>query len=272
MMQAASLTPALRKWRAVLGLHFQDSLAYRAQGVVWILTDIIPTVTLPLMWLAAYGDRTHLRGFSKEGLVAYYLAVSVVSNLVFAHPWEIARDIKDGRLSIYLTRPFTYYGFIFASNLTWRLVRTMLYIPFFLGILAIFRHYLSWGGFQAGREFWAALVLAHLLSFQIAWLLGMAAFYLVEVGGVYEFWYMIGGFLAGQMAPLELLPEAARAAAQVMPFSYVLWFPVQVFLGNLPQEVVMRGLVVQAVWTVVIWLAGQALWRAGLRKYTAVGI
>jgi len=268
----AAASIALRKWKAVLSLHFQDSLAYRAQGIVWILTDTIPTITLPLMWLAAYGSRTELNGFTREGLVAYYLALSIINNLVFAHPWEIARDIKDGRLSLYLTRPFTYYGFIFASNLTWRLVRTVMYIPFFFIILLVFRHYLTWEGFHVGFPFWAALVLAHLLSYQIAWVLGMAAFYLVEVSGIYEFWYMIGAFLAGQMAPLELLPDFVRNAAQMMPFSYVLWFPVQVFLGKLPADVVYRGLCIQLGWTVVVWLLGRWLWSIGLKRYTAVGM
>lgn len=263
---------ALQKWRAVMTLHFQDSLAYRAQGVVWILTDTIPTITLPLMWLAAYGTRDVMNGFTKPELVAYYLCLSVVNNLVFAHPWETARDIKEGRLSLYLTRPFTYYGFIFASNFTWRIVRTFLYLPFFGIILLIFRHYLVWGDYYLGWEFILSIVLAHLLSYQIAWALGMVAFFLVEVSGVYEFWYMIGAFLAGQMAPLQMLPETVRQIAQILPFSYVLWFPVQIFLGKMPPDAIRAGLVTQAVWVVLVWLLGRWLWSVGLKRYTAVGI
>ncbi len=271
--QWSSAQPARwRKWWAVLNLHLQDSFAYRAQGIVWILTDTVPTITLPLMWLAAFGTRQVMNGFTKTELVAYYLCMSVCANLAQAHPWEIGHDIKEGRLSIYLTRPFSYYWFIFASNLSWRLVRTMMFIPFFGVTLLVLRQYLSWEDFHIGWTFWLSLALAHVLSFQISWCLGQAAFFLVEVGGLFEFYYMIGGFLAGQMAPLQLLPEGVRNLARVMPFSYVLWFPVNIFLGRVPSAEVGAGLLYQVIWIVVMSLLGRVLWNAGLKRYTAVGI
>lgn len=266
----ARLLPS--KWKAVFGLHIQDSIAYRAQGIIWILTDTVPTITLPLMWLAAFGDRELIMGFSRTDLVAYYLAMSVISNLVVAHPWEVARDIKEGRLSIYLTRPFSYYGFIFASNLSWRLVRTFLYIPFFLVILLIFRNYLVWDNYSVSLGLLGSIVLAHVLSFQISWLLGLAAFYLIEISGVYEFYYMVSAFLAGQMAPLTMLPDAVRSLAHALPFSYILWFPVQIFLGNIQGQQILHGMAMQAAWIAVLYVAGALLWRAGMKKYTAVGI
>lgn len=263
---------AISKWRAVFGLHIQDSLAYRAQGIIWIITDTVPTITLPLMWLAAFGDRATINGFSRTEMVAYYLAMAVCSNLINAHPWEISHDIKEGRLSIYLTRPFSYYWFIFASNLSWRMVRTLLFVPFFALTLVIFREYLVWSDYNTGPEFWLSVALAHLLSYQIAWALGLMAFYLVEVGGLYEFYYMIGGFLAGQMAPLQMMPDAVRDLAQALPFAYVLWFPVQVFLGRASGEAVVSGLWHQVFWIAALAALGQFLWRAGLKRYTAVGI
>ena len=260
------------KWWAVFNLHLQDSFAYRAQGIVWILTDTVPTITLPLMWLAAFGSRQMINGFTRQELVAYYLCMSVCSNIAVAHPWEIAKDIKDGRLSIYLTRPFSYYWFIFASNLSWRLVRSVLFVPFFFLTLAVLRPYLSWGNFHLGIEFWLSLILAHILSYQLSWCLGQAAFFLVEISGIYEFYYMIGAFLAGQMAPLQMLPEGIRAVAHFLPFSYVLWFPVQIFLGRIDSAQAYQGMAYQLVWIVVLAILGKWLWNSGLKRYTAVGI
>ncbi len=263
---------SLSKWRAVFSLHMQDSFAYRAQGIVWILTDTVPTITIPLMWLAAFGNRTELNGFTRTGLVAYYLVMSVVTNLVSAHPWEVARDIKDGRLSIFLIRPFSYFWFTFASNLSWRLVRTLLFVPFFAIILLVFRRYLVWQSYNVGWQFWASITLSHILCFQMAWVLGLMAFYLVEVSGLYEFWYMLNGFLAGQMAPLQMLPESVRQLAHALPFAYTLWFPVQVFSNRLPEAAVRSGMVAQIIWIMVMVVVARVLWNIGLKRYTAVGI
>ncbi|MCC6484462.1 MAG: ABC-2 family transporter protein [Armatimonadetes bacterium] len=269
---APARPPRWRKWWAVFNLHLQDSFAYRAQGIVWILTDTVPTITLPLMWLAAFGNRQVLNGFTRTELVAYYLCMSVCANLAQAHPWEIAHDIKDGKLSIYLTRPFSYYWFNFASNVSWRLVRSLMFVPFFGLALLVLRSHLAWEDFHIGWTFWVSLALAHVLSYQISWCLGQSAFFLVEVGGLFEFYYMIGGFLAGQMAPLQMLPKVISQIAHMLPFSYVLWFPVNIFLGRVPQASVAVGLAYQLCWIAVTAMLGQILWRVGLKRYTAVGL
>jgi ABC-2 type transport system permease protein len=51
-----------------------------------------------------------------------------------------------------------------------------------------------------------------------------------------------------------------------------MYFPVALLTGRLNDPaVVMQMLQIQAFWVVVILVAGQVLWRRGLRLHTAVG-
>jgi len=52
----------LRKVWAVFSIYFQDSLAYRGQAVIWILTDVVPALVMPLVWLSAYNGRSAIGG------------------------------------------------------------------------------------------------------------------------------------------------------------------------------------------------------------------
>jgi len=77
--------------------------------------------------------------------------------------------------------------------------------------------------------------------------------------------------LAGQVAPVALLPGVMRQAATVLPFRYMVGFPVEVLTGQLSPGEVWAGFAAQAGWLCVALALFTALWRAGLRRYSAVG-
>lgn len=77
--------------------------------------------------------------------------------------------------------------------------------------------------------------------------------------------------LAGQVAPIALLPDALQLAAKVLPFRYMIGFPVEVLTGQLDTTGLLMGFAVQAGWLVVALALSAVMWRMGLRRYTAVG-
>jgi ABC-type uncharacterized transport system permease subunit len=72
--------------------------------------------------------------------------------------------------------------------------------------------------------------------------------------------------LAGQVAPVQLLPGAVRTAATAFPFRYMLGFPVEVLNGQLAPSQVVQGFAVGGGWLVLSLALSVALWRMGLRR------
>jgi ABC-2 type transport system permease protein len=77
--------------------------------------------------------------------------------------------------------------------------------------------------------------------------------------------------LAGQVAPVAILPGALQTLAKVLPFRYMVSFPVEVLTGQLAAPDVVYGFIGQVGWLSVALILSASLWRAGLRRYTAVG-
>jgi ABC-2 type transport system permease protein len=77
--------------------------------------------------------------------------------------------------------------------------------------------------------------------------------------------------LAGQIAPVALLPGPLAALATALPFRYMLGFPVEMMIGKALRADVLHGLAIQ--WSMVLVLATLAAvaWRAGLRRFEAYG-
>ena len=60
----------INQWKALFSVFLQDGLAYRAQGLIWILTDVSVAITLPLVWIAAAKGGT-IQGFAAGDFVLY---------------------------------------------------------------------------------------------------------------------------------------------------------------------------------------------------------
>ena len=263
-----------KHWRMYL-IWMQDALAYRATALIWIMTDTIPLLIMPLLWLAAYQDNGHheIAGFGPSQLTAYYLVLLGVTNLVQCHQmWEMATDIKEGRLSAYLLRPFSYCTMNYLSFLAWRLMRTVLFLPVFAVAAFLFRHSLDWSVYYYGPEFWAAILLGHCVSFFITYAFGLTALYFVETRSLFNFWYLPMTLFSGQFAPLAMFPPAMRRVADFLPYRYTVALPTEIFLGKLSSTEMRYGLMIQVAWIAGAYLMGSLLWREGLKRFTGAGL
>ncbi|MDR3711165.1 MAG: ABC-2 family transporter protein [Capsulimonadaceae bacterium] len=264
-----------RKWLRVYGVFFADALAYKANAFIWLMTDAVPAFIMPLIWLSSYNGRTHIHGYSPSQMVIYYIAVLFLSSVIDSHiMWDMANDVKQGKFNIYLVRPYSYMLFCGAANLSWRLVRNLLFIPLFFIILAAFRPWVHFNAaeYDFGWHFWLAIVLGHLLSFSISYALGLVALWVIETQSLYHFYYLPLIILNGQIAPLSFFPKGLREVAIFLPFNYTLGFPAQIFVKSISEHGIYFGFAMQLAWTAIAFACAIGLWRGGLKRYTAYGI
>jgi len=78
-------------------------------------------------------------------------------------------------------------------------------------------------------------------------------------------------FISGQMLPLDLLPDPWRTLLKFLPFQYMAYFPAVVFLGKIKGVDLAWGLLGELTWAVVFIILARALYRLGLRRYSAFG-
>ena len=111
-----------------------------------------------------------------------------------------------------------------------------------------------------------------LIQFGIAYIFGLLTFWFLEIQGLVILSMALESLLGGQIFPLDLLPAWLFKVSSFLPYFYQMYFPVALITGRItdPAEVG-QMLAIQAGWVVIILLAGQVLWRRGLRLHTAVG-
>src|SRR5947199_5734375 len=103
------------------------------------------------------------------------------------------------------------------------------------------------------------------------WILAMAAFWTTRLSAINAMYFAVMLFLSGQMTPLALLPAPIQTLAMLLPFRWVIAFPIELFLGRLTPHEVGVGIAIQAAWLCCMVVLLMCVWRLGIRRYSAVG-
>ena len=263
-----------RKWKAIFAIYLQDGFAYRASGIIWIMTDLVTAVTMPLVWAkASAATGGPIAGFHTGDFVLYYLCLLFLNNFITSHiMWDLATEIKEGNFTVMLIRPISYYQFTFFRNLAWRIIRTSLFLPLFILLLFAYHGYLKDAHVYITLPFVLSVILGHLVSFTFVMMMTMLALFTQEVYSIFELYYVPLMFLSGQLFPVSVLPGWAQSIAKLFPFYFTTGAPTEILIGRVQGNAVYQVLLIQLVWIGVAYAASRVLWAKGLKHYTAVGM
>lgn len=267
----------LRALPTMMRVGFAEAIAYRAETVVWMLTNTMPLVNLALWSAVARGgtpDGTIGR-YGSPDLVAYFLAALVVRQLTGSWVlWEMSQDIRKGQLSMRLLRPVHPIVAYATENLSALPLRAGFALPVAAVGVAVA------GADHVTRDpqivllACVALLGAWLINFFSMILMGALGFFIEQSYSVFELW--LGAFfvMSGYFFPLDFIAERAPtvfAVAKALPFYVINGFPVELLLGKHDVASALRHLGVQWAWVAAFVVSALALWNAGMKRYNAYG-
>lgn len=256
-------------------LQSEHVLQNRGRVFVWFLSGVIPLVVFLLFWqgvsLAKHG---RIVGWSGTEIVSYYFLFSVLVSFLESHIEEDVskKDIYEGELVNYLTRPIPYYLKKFLEEFSYRLLQGFFGFVIFISGVVLFSHIFSYSldPLRFGISILVA-VLALLLSFTFKMIIGLVAFWVLDIGGYYQIVQIILLIFAGYIIPLDFLPTMLRQFAVSLPFAYMVYYPALAFLGKLNPLELSHVISVQIVWLVVLAVVYKMIFRAGIKQFTGVG-
>ena len=262
----------LDAYRAHLKAYVAVQLQYRVSLVIWLIGMVLEPLIYLVVWTtvarASGGD---VGGYDVGGFAAYFIGMMLVNHVTFTWiMFEFEFRVRNGEFSPKLLRPLHPIHGDVADNITYKLLTSLVMIPAALVLGWAFHPSLHPAPWAVGA-FVVSLVLAFAVRFVLEWTFALAAFWTTRVAALNQMYYAALLFLSGRMAPLTLFPEPVQALAAVLPFRWTLAFPVELILGRLTPAEAATGLGMQVLWLGASLAVLGALWRTGLRRYTAVG-
>ena len=265
------MTHLLPVYRTLLRISLAEQLQYRVANAIWMLGLVLEPLVFLVVWsTVARGEGGSVAGFGPRDFAAYYIALLFVNHLTFSwvmHEFEFF--IQSGQLSFRLLRPIHPIHGDLADNLAYKALMLALLVPAAAALAFAFEPRFPLG--PGLLLVLPALALGFALRFLFEWTLALAAFWTTRVTALNQIYFAVLMFMSGRVAPLPLLPDGLRAAADALPFYWMIGFPVELAVGRVPEGRVLAGFAAQGAWIA----AGAGLlalvWRRAVRRHAAVG-
>lgn len=266
----------MNKYFQVFKISFAQEFAYRLNFIMWRVRNIIRIFVIFFLWdTVFYFSGRNLFGYDRDKILTYVLGLIFVKAFVLsARAQDVAGEIAQGGIINYLLKPINYFKYWLtrdlsskALNLVFAILEfSLLYFllkpPFFfqtsLGIILLFL---------------VTIVLAILTYFLILFIVNAIPFWAPEMGwgGHFLVTVILVEFLSGSLFPLDVLPQGVQNILNLTPFPYLIFFPLQVYLGKITGPDLLRGIAVSFVWVVILWYLMNFVWKKGFRAYQAYG-
>ncbi|MFO0948898.1 MAG: ABC-2 family transporter protein [Planctomycetota bacterium] len=266
------------KYRTILELCLVERLTYRSDFFFGTLLRFMPIITTIFLWEAVFAgsSETKIAGLTARQMVAYYLLV-LVSRAFSSMPGlanGIAIDIREGNIKKYLTQPVNMIGFLFTMRLAHKLVYYGVAAGPFAIVFYLCREFFDgWPSPLVLSAYVFSLVLAFAIGFLFESLVGMLAFWVLEISSFNFIIIMLNYLLSGHMFPLDLFPPGFREVVRWLPFQYMAYFPAILFLqGDSMSTSELAGAIGgQAAMAFALFVLLQWAYRRGLVRYSAFG-
>ena len=264
------MTRTLRALPTLLRIGVAETVAYRAEFLVWILTTTQPLIMLAL-WTSVAREAP-FQNFSSSDFVAYYLATLIVRQLTGNWvAWQINEEMRSGTLSMRLLRPIHPFFAYAASHVAAIPFRSVIALPIALVLLA------SSGATALTSDpvqlaaFVPSVLLAWLITFAILFAIGALSFWFTQTMAIANGYFGVYNLFSGYLLPLVLLPHPFAVVARYLPFRSMLSAPVELLTRPHTAHEIAMILAEQGMWTVITLVLAIAVWQRGLRRFEAVG-
>lgn len=259
----------------ILILHFEHITEHRVRSFVWFLISLFNPLLYILFWRGAMQGKTEIAPtWTLSSMTSYYFLLTIIASVLMSHIEEDVSetDIKEGALTQYLMKPYSYFWMKFFQEIHYRLLQGG------YGVIVLLLFFLFFG-IQitlVKNPLFILLtipvfILGYFLSFVFKLIVGFVSFWTTDIRGLYSFIDIILIIFAGYIMPITLLIQPLEGVAKILPFSYIIYFPVTALQGKYNVQELIQIMGMQALWLFFFFLLYYILWKKGLKEFTGIG-
>ena len=255
-----------------LKLFFQYKMGFLLSLVIHPVVMVLSIMVFTSLY--AHAGLTTMAGFTLGQMIWYMAGIPCIWVIVWNFTdWNIAEKVLNGNLTQDLLRPVSIFALELADAVGLRISGIMMeFIPDMVILSAIY--FPSFMTVWSFLRFIPAAIGAFLLFFHINFLLGLLAFAMKSTKSIVPVKFIIVTTLGGGYLPLSFFPPVVTMINSVLPFQYIFYQPLMIFL-NMP-AVQSPAAYLQVIGAQVAWICGlhlltRALWMGAYRKFCAVG-
>jgi len=259
---------------ALIKLWFIKALEYRTELLVWIAITLFNTLILISIWLSIFRGSIEIRGLQMTQVIQYFLLATIINSITASHfeSWR-SREIREGKIDHYLTKPIAYPLQIFFADIGNRLFYMCLIVPLtllmYLGCMYFFKINLPTVSLGSFFLFLFFLGAGYMIEFSLAMIAVLLSFWFEGAEGLEHFKWITITLLSGYMIPLPLMPSWLQHVVNALPLKYMYAVPIGILQSH--QSIQLFDVAYLGGFLMFLYLFQKWLWGKAVKKYSSAG-
>lgn len=254
-------------------VNWAEQWQYRANLIMYLFYWLVSPIIYLAVWTSIANQKGDVNGFTANDFITYYMMLLIcdqfTSNIVIH---TFGYKIQDGSLSGELIRPIhPMLTNALVNNLAFKALTIMGLTPIWIILYFLFKPDFSSISMTGILLAIPAMLLAFFIGYLLSATITSLAFWTTRVYSIHEFYFALLLLFSGQFVPLTLMPQLIQNIARYLPFQLFIYYPIQVILGKLSTAQIVEGYVMAFIWLGVSIVLFNQVWRAGIKRYSAVG-
>ena len=184
---------------------------------------------------------------------------------------EMAYEVIEGKIAMDLIKPVSVLWMWFSRAMGESAFRlALLTLPTAIVVMLIF----PVQG-PASRVDFALFVVAALGSFSLMgalnFMIGTCAIPLKSILALIRAKYWLIELLSGLLIPIAFFPRVLQNILAWLPFEYIAYRPLMIYLGKLPLKAALLTIAAQWCWVAALLLLANLWWDSAVKKITIQG-
>ena len=229
-------------------------------------------IATAFFWKALFKNAENMGGVSVDTMLTYTVISSMISVVLITNvEWRITESVQTGAIAIDLMRPVNIFGVFFSENLG---SVTALFFQNLLPIFIIGSLFIKLPVPRSALEFMLfliSLVLAFFINWYLSVIFGMFSFKVIEMSALIQVKKHLVRLLSGSMIPLWFFPNWLRGVLEILPFPYIYQLPLSIYVGHYTSESLVRGLIIQILWVMALFLIETRLEKQAIKHVMVQG-
>ena len=266
----------MNKYLQLFKISFQQEFVYRLNFIMWRVRNVLQIFLIFFLWDTVFSDPTKVVfGYDRAKILTYVFGLILVRAFVLsARAVDVPGEVASGDLSNYLLKPVSYFKYWLTRDLSSKSLNLLFAFFETAGLFFILKppFFIQTNPLLI-ITFLLSIALAMFIFFTIIFINSSVPFWVPEAAWGVNFLVtvIIVDFLSGSLFPLDVLPLAIQNVLNLTPFPYLIFFPLQIYLGKLLPSEIFKGIFISSFWAVALWLFMKFIWKKGLKVYEAYG-
>ncbi len=261
----------LPAWMEYVHVHIRRTYMYRFNVVVSFLLTGITIYLLTVIWRSAYGGQQAVGGIALEQMLVYLTIANLQVRFLTQEVDENIRDrIREGQIAFDLNRPSAYPGQLMAGAVG-DMLGSLPFVIVAIPVALIAGELRPPDSLMTGIAYISSLLLAWIIAVQLNLVVGLTAFWTLEMTGFQMIYRLIANFATGALIPLWFMPDAVRAIVQILPFQAIAFVPVSIYVGAPATGGILTAMGLQLLWIGLLAVGIRWIWSRAFQHTVIQG-